>query len=57
MDCILKNPGIQAKNISVHLNRPVKTIERQIKELRDKDIVERKGSRKSGGYYIKKMVD
>ena len=51
---IQENPGIQAKNLSPHLeDRPIKTIERQIKILVDKKLIERRGSRKTGGYFIK----
>lgn len=54
LNCIIENPGIQAKDISKKLgNRPIKTIERQISELRKKDLIYRRGSRKTGGYYIK----
>ena len=45
-------PGIMAKKLSLKLQRrPIKTIERQIKYLTDKGFIERKGSRKTGGYY------
>jgi ATP-dependent DNA helicase RecG len=48
---ILENGGIQAKQISTKLNeRPIKTIEKQIKELIQKEMIERRGSRKTGGY-------
>ncbi|MBF0387116.1 MAG: hypothetical protein HQL20_04585 [Candidatus Omnitrophica bacterium] len=51
---IQENPGIKAKNLSPHLkDRPIKTIERQIKILVDKELIERRGSRKTGGYFIK----
>ncbi len=47
-------PGIKAKDLSSHLKgRPIKTIERQIKTLIDNNLIERRGSRKTGGYYIK----
>ncbi len=49
---IEKNPGIQAKDLSPILeNRPIKTIERQIKKLTELRLIERRGSRKSGGYW------
>ncbi len=49
---IVKNPGIQAKNLPNLLdNRPLKTIERQIRELIIQKFVERRGSRKTGGYW------
>jgi ATP-dependent DNA helicase RecG len=50
---IRKNPGIQAKDLSPLLeNRPLKTIERQIKELVTQQFIERRGSRKTGGYWV-----
>ncbi|MFH1727422.1 MAG: hypothetical protein ABIA04_03265 [Pseudomonadota bacterium] len=55
MKVIKKNPGIKAEEASVSLdNRPIKTIERQIKNLTDKKLIKRVGSKKSGGYFIKK---
>ncbi len=53
---IQNNPGIQSKDISVLLeNRPIKTIERQIKTLTEMNLIERIGSKKLGGYHpIKK---
>ena len=48
------SPGIKAKDLSPRLNgRPIKTIERQIKVLIERNLIERRGSRKTGGYYIK----
>ena len=53
LDVIHSNPGIKTKDLTVLLNnRPVKTIERQIKELIINEYVERQGSKKTGGYYI-----
>lgn len=49
---IRDNPGIKAKDASLMLNgRSIKTIENQIKELVGKGLVERRGSKKTGGYY------
>ena len=56
---ITNNPGIQSKALSAVLNnrpiktieRPIKTIERQIKALKDLNLIERPGSRKTGGYW------
>jgi len=53
-EVIKKNPGIQAKDIPPLLNnRPMKTIERQLKILKEKILIERRGSRKTGGYYLR----
>ena len=49
---IQQTSGIQAKELSIKLERPVKTVERQIKTLTDKKLIERRGSRKTGGYYV-----
>ncbi len=53
LDVIKSNPGIKAKDASALLdNRPVSTIEKQIRELTGKGLIERRGSKKSGGYYV-----
>jgi len=52
LNAIIKNPNIQAKDISSILsNRPLKTIERQLSQLVKIKKIERKGSRKTGGYF------
>lgn len=52
LDVIESNPGIRAKVASELLgNRPISTIEKQIRELIGKGLIERRGSKKSGGYY------
>ncbi|GAC1444073.1 MAG: hypothetical protein NVSMB63_13220 [Sediminibacterium sp.] len=49
---VIKNPGVQAKDLPALLeNRPLKTIERQIRELVIQQFIERRGSRKTGGYW------
>ncbi len=51
---IKQNPGIKAKEASKLLeNRSIRTIENQIKKLIDLDIIERRGSKKTGGYYVR----
>ena len=53
LEVIKNNPGIMTKDISELLgNRPISTIEKQIRELTGKDLIERRGSKKSGGYYM-----
>jgi ATP-dependent DNA helicase RecG len=52
MQSIQQSPGIQAKQLKIELDRPSKTIERQVKILVEKELVERRGSRKTGGYYV-----
>ncbi|MFT4326155.1 MAG: RNA-binding domain-containing protein [Candidatus Woesearchaeota archaeon] len=47
------NPGKKAIDAERDLKRPIKTIERQVKTLIDKGLLERKGSKKTGGYFAK----
>ena len=47
-----QQPGIQAKDIAGLLDRPLKTVEKQIKTLMNQHYIERLGSRKTGGYPI-----
>ncbi|MCB0511604.1 MAG: hypothetical protein KDC60_02885 [Bacteroidetes bacterium] len=54
LEIISLNKGILAKDAAILLeNRPIKTIERQIAQLIEKGLIERRGSRKTGGYFIK----
>ena len=54
VETIRQNPGIQARELSDALEgRPIKTIERQIKTLADAGLIERRGSKKTGGYHVK----
>ena len=48
---IKDDSGIQAKDLAESLHRPIKTVERQIKVLTDKSLIERRGSKKTGGYW------
>ena len=50
---VKNHPGIKAKDLSIALHgRPIKTIERQIMNLVNSKRIERRGSRKTGGYYL-----
>ena len=50
---IKENEGIKVKDISKQLNSPIDTVDKQIKVLINKNLIERRGSKKTGGYYIK----
>jgi predicted transcriptional regulator len=53
LNLIKNNPGIRAKDASELLgNRPISTLDKQIRELTGKGLIERRGSKKSGGYYV-----
>jgi len=52
LDAVRGQPGIQAKDlVSILKGRPLKTIERQVKVLITRKLIERRGSRKTGGYH------
>jgi ATP-dependent DNA helicase RecG len=53
LEYIVKNPNLKANNISDDMNIPLRTIQRSLKELKDKDKIEFKGSPKTGGYIVK----
>ncbi|HMI02382.1 MAG TPA: hypothetical protein VK541_07875 [Pedobacter sp.] len=53
LEIIARYPGMQAKDLPNFLeNRPLKTVEKQIKQLIDKELIERYGSKKTGGYFV-----
>ena len=52
-EIISKNSGLSAVEISNKSNIPLRIVQRQVKELKDKNLIEYKGSKKTGGYYAK----
>ena len=52
LNAIVDHPNIKAKEISELTKRPIKTIERYVKQLISLGKIERKGSRKTGGYFV-----
>ena len=50
---IKQNPNLKANKISESLNIPLRTVERYLKQLKDENKIEFKGSPKTGGYLIK----
>ena len=51
---IENNPGDRIKVIALEIKRPAKTIERWIRKLRDDGKIEFRGSKKTGGYYLRR---
>jgi ATP-dependent DNA helicase RecG len=49
---IQENEGIKVKDISLQLNIPIDTVDRHIRVLKKMNLIERRGSRKTGGYYL-----
>ena len=50
---IKQNPGIQRKDIIALTKRGSSTIDRHIAVLIQKDLIEHRDSKKTGGYYAK----
>jgi ATP-dependent DNA helicase RecG len=54
-DYIQSHQGTSAVDMENKLNIPLRTLQRWLKELKEKDLIEYCGSKKSGGYFIKPM--
>ncbi len=53
IEMIAKYPGANLRRLSEKLdNRSTRTIEKQIKKAKDKNLIEHRGSNKTGGYWI-----
>jgi ATP-dependent DNA helicase RecG len=48
---IFYNPGLNSSQLSVLVERPQKTIERWLSKLKNKNLIEFRGSKKTGGYF------
>ena len=53
LDCIKAHPGLKVPGIEAETGIPAKSIERHIKVLIDRNLIEHRGSKKTGGYYAK----
>ena len=53
LEFIRQHEGCQVKQISSELNVPVDTIDKHISVLVNYSMIERRGSKKTGGYYVK----
>ncbi len=51
LNYIFKNEGVKAKDISEKLNIPIDTVDKHIRMLIQYNFIERRGSKKTGGYY------
>lgn len=54
IDIIKKNSNVTADEMAELINKSTRTVDRAIKELRDKNIIIREGSLKSGYWKILK---
>lgn len=50
---IKTTPGIKTNQISDKIGRSTATVERYLSALKKKDLIEHRGSAKTGGYYVK----
>ncbi|WP_407712170.1 MarR family transcriptional regulator [Butyricimonas paravirosa] len=48
-----KNPGAKGGEITQFLQKGTSTMERYLKSLKEKGLIEYRGSRKTGGYFKK----
>lgn len=48
-----KKPGAKGYEIAEYVQKGAATTERYLRSLKDKELIEYKGSRKTGGYYKK----
>ena len=53
LEYIRQHEGCQVKQISADLNVPIDTIDKHISVLLKGGAIERRGSKKTGGYYVK----
>lgn len=53
LDCIKAHEGIKVPGISDLTNIPSKSIERHVSALIARNLIEHRGSRKTGGYFVK----
>jgi ATP-dependent DNA helicase RecG len=51
-DCIKANPGVSANALIQQTDKSVRTIRRVVKQLIDSGLVEYRGSKKTGGYFV-----
>lgn len=54
LEFIKNNPGIKKPAIITHIGKSKATLTRYLKQLVEQNLIEYKGSDKTGGYYLKK---
>lgn len=52
LDCIKAHPGLKVPGIEAETGIPAKSIERHIKVLIERNLIEHRGSKKTGGYHV-----
>lgn len=51
LDCIKAHPGLKVPGIEAETGIPAKSIERHISALIARNLIEHRGSKKTGGYH------
>ena len=51
LDCIKAHPGLRVPGLEAETGIPAKSIERHIKVLIERNLIEHRGSKKTGGYH------
>lgn len=55
LEFIQINPGLKANELSKHIDTPLRTVQRWLKQLKDENKIEFQGAPKTGGYVLKDM--
>ena len=57
LDTIKAHPGMKVPGIEAETGIPAKSVERHIKVLIERRLIEHRGSKKTGGYYPCILID
>ena len=52
LEFIQTNPGLKANELSKHIDTPLRTVQRWLKQLKDENKIEFQGAPKTGGYVV-----
>ena len=52
LEFIQTNPGLRANELSKHIDTPLRTVQRWLKQLKDENKIEFEGAPKTGGYVV-----
>ena len=52
LEFIQTNPGLRANELREHIDKPLRTVQRWLKQLKDENKIEFQGAPKTGGYVV-----
>ncbi len=52
VEILINSPGLKANQLALRIEKSIQTVERNIKILKNKNIIKYNGSKKTGGYFI-----